>query len=984
MTCPDALFKLIERFDYHRYSYIHSKETYNETKLRQDYLDHVFIALGWDVYNSQGWSEQAREVSVEQPIKIKGTTDFIDYSFKIGKDLKFIAEAKAPKVRIKDNINAAYQVRRYAWNAKQALCILTNFDEFAVYDCTKKPSSSDAPAVARIEYFTYKEYPEKWDWIASIFSKDAVFRGSFDRFADSTKGKKGTANVDHEFLTEIENWREALARNLALRNTSLPVGELNYSVQAIIDRIIFLRICEDRGLEKYETLKSLLEIENVYAHLCELFKRADTKYNSGIFYFEKETDREEPDTITLSLQVDDKTIKDIIKRLYYPESPYEFSIIPPSILGHVYEQFLGKVIRLTPTHRAEVDFKPEVKKAGGVYYTPEYIVDYIVRHTVGELVNNKTPREVAKIHILDPACGSGSFLIGAYQFLLDWHLEWYTKNLAPLLNAGIPITDSRVQDLMPNQIKKGKKSTVSVELPIYNTGYSNGIKFSDRTRSDWALTTTEKKRILLNNIFGVDIDHQAVEVTKLSLLLKVLEGENEENIEKQLKLFDERALPNLDKNIKCGNSLIGTEIITPEMTHDELMLINPFDWGGSSGFADIMSSGGFDAVIGNPPYILVQILNQTIIFEYLAQHYQSAKYKIDTYHIFLERGLRISKPNGYLGYITPNSFLNNKHALELRRFILDNSNIKLLRIFFYKVFDKASVDTSIIVLNRDRHPNPDNLINIIFSNSINDSIDKGVQSQKKWVSEKYLNFVLTTSISADDLIEKIRWTSIPLGAFADAYFGIQTFDRTKYVANSNIFKISKPVIDGENISRYYLSPNKEFIDFQPSSIKSGGKQEIYEKIRIGVRQIGESPIASILPAGIYTLNTIYNIYFTKKVDYSIYFILGIISSKLTRWYWKQAFFDQKMTFPKIKKIPLLSIPIISINFSNSADIARHDKMVTLVTQMLELNNKLRETKLEHEKTVLRRQIEAKDKAIDMLVYELYELTDNEREIVEKS
>lgn len=302
MTIPDILIKLIERFDFHRVSYINSKETYNETKLRQDYLDHFFVALGWDVYNKQGWSEQAREVSLEQPIKIQGTSDFIDYSFKIGRDLKFIAEAKPPKVRIKDNTKAAYQVRRYAWNAKQALCILTNFDEFAVYDCTKKPSSNDGSAVARIDYFTYKDLPTKWDEIVSIFSKDAVYRGSFDRFAESTKGKKGTTGVDDEFLKEIESWRDDLAKNIAIRNKtiddkSLTVEELNYSVQTIIDRIIFLRICEDRGLEPYETLKSLIDTDEVYIHLCNLFKKADIKYNSGIFHFEKEEEREDPDKI---------------------------------------------------------------------------------------------------------------------------------------------------------------------------------------------------------------------------------------------------------------------------------------------------------------------------------------------------------------------------------------------------------------------------------------------------------------------------------------------------------------------------------------------------------------------------------------------------------------------------------------------------------------------------------------------------------------
>ena len=214
-------------------------------------------------------------------------------------------------------------------------------------------------------------------------------------------------------------------------------------------------------------------------------------------------------------------LKDIFKDLYYPDSPYEFSVLPADILGHIYEQFLGKVIRLTPAHRAVVEEKPEVRKAGGVYYTPTYIVDYIVKHTVGKLIEGKTPNQVSKLRVLDPACGSGSFLLGAYQRLLDWHLAWYSEN-------------------EPEKHRKGRKT-----------------KIFQGPGGDWRLTTAEKKRILLNNIYGVDIDLQAVEVTKLSLLLKVLEGENEETLGKNLRLFHERALPDLGQNIKCGNSLIG-------------------------------------------------------------------------------------------------------------------------------------------------------------------------------------------------------------------------------------------------------------------------------------------------------------------------------------------------------------------------------------------------------------------------------------------
>ena len=314
------------------------------------------------------------------------------------------------------------------------------------------------------------------------------------------------------------------------------------------------------------------------------------------------------------MTIDDKVLKGVIKRLYYPETPYLFSVIPPAILGHVYEQFLGKVIRLTDGHQAKVEYKPEVKKAGGVFYTPQYIVEYIVKHTVGELVKDKTPRDVAKLRILDPACGSGSFLIGAYQFLLDWHRDWYIENLVPVFK------EKNSVDRPGGARAPARSGATREEEP--GAGRSPGLQGrtsgdTTRTRSDWRLTTAEKKRILLNNIYGVDIDQQAVEVTKLSLLLKVLEEENEENIDKQLKLFAERALPSLHDNIKCGNSLIGWDVMTPEMPADEIKRINPFDW--DTEFADIMKAGGFDVVIGNPPYLFITMLNQ-LDKDYFAKH----------------------------------------------------------------------------------------------------------------------------------------------------------------------------------------------------------------------------------------------------------------------------------------------------------------------------------------------------------------------------
>lgn len=427
MPTPTEILELVERFKRNREEYESGK--YNETQLRREFLDPFFKALGWDMTNEKGYAEAYKEVIHEDTIKVGAATKAPDYCFRIGGTRKFFLEAKKPSVNIKDDLSPTFQLRRYAWSAKLPLSILSDFEEFAVFDCRVKPYKTDKPNTARIMYLTFDQYEEKWDGIYSIFSQEAVLNGSFDKFADTAKTKKGTITVDEAFLEEIETWRRELAKNIASRNSKLNVQELNFSVQKIIDRLIFLRICEDRGIEQYGKLLSQVNGTKVYDRLTQIFQRADERYNSGLFHFQKEKDRpEQPDELTLDLKIDDKIFKDMIGELYYPESPYEFSALPADILGQVYEQFLGKVIRLTDGHQAKVEDKPEVKKAGGVFYTPTYIVEYIVNNTVGKLCEGKAPKQVAKIKILDPACGSGSFLIGAYQFLLDWYRDWYVND----------------------------------------------------------------------------------------------------------------------------------------------------------------------------------------------------------------------------------------------------------------------------------------------------------------------------------------------------------------------------------------------------------------------------------------------------------------------------------------------------------------------------------------------------------------------------
>src|SRR5437016_11417677 len=326
MSVPKEILDLVERFERQLDAYKFGQ--YNETQLRREFLDPLFKTLGWDMDNDQGYAEAYKDVIHEDAIKVGEATKAPDYCFRIGGSRKFFLEAKRPSVDIKHDVSPAFQLRRYAWTTKLPLSILSDFEEFAVYDCRVKPDQKDSAAVARILFIPYREYAGRWGEIASVFSRDAVLKGAFDKFAESTKAKRGTAAVDDEFLKTIEGWRADLARNLALRNPDLTQRELNFAVQRTIDRIIFLRICEGRGIEDHGRLQALTNGDRIYPRLAQQFEQADDRYNSGLFHFKREKDRHEAsDELTLGRDLDDNLLRDILKSLYYPESPYVFSAL---------------------------------------------------------------------------------------------------------------------------------------------------------------------------------------------------------------------------------------------------------------------------------------------------------------------------------------------------------------------------------------------------------------------------------------------------------------------------------------------------------------------------------------------------------------------------------------------------------------------------------------------------------------------------------
>ena len=904
--------------------------------------------------NRQGWAEAYKEVVHEDAIKIGGATKAPDYSFRVGGVRKFFVETKKPSVYIKEEIPPAFQLRRYAWSAKLPLSILTDFEEFAVYDTRVRPNQNDKASTARTMYLRYTDYSERWDELAGIFSRTAILQGSFDKYAESKK-KRGTADVDDAFLEEIERWRELLAKDIAKRNPELGQRELNFAVQRTLDRIVFLRIAEDRGIEEYGRLQALLNGTNVYKRLLVLFDRADERYNSGLFHFRAEKGRTEaPDELTPSLTLDDKPLKQIIRGLYYPESPYEFSVLPADILGQVYERFLGKVIRLTPGHRAVVEEKPEVRKAGGVYYTPTYIVDYIVRQTVGKLVEGLKPGPrggVSKLRILDPACGSGSFLLGAYQKLLDWHLEEYAKEPEKYGNQLVQVGED-----------------------------------------EWRLTVDERKRILLNNIYGVDIDPQAVEVTKLSLLLKVLEGESTQTLERQMALFHTRALPDLSSNIKSGNSLIGPDFYAGKqlglLDEEERWRINAFAW--DAEFPEIMGGGGFDAVIGNPPYVRSQAMNEQEK-RYYATNFDAAAYQPDLFAFFVEQGVRLLGGRGRLGYILPNGLLTNTYYSELRRYLLENTALEVVVDLKDGVFQGASVDTSIFILrNASGRETSESTVHIgEHPARLHESVKTPVNSVPQEIFFGIPDHALNTDLNpvSAALTKRMQERSVPCSSFLDAKAGMKV--RKNFVADDKSTPDHKPFLLGSNVEPFRTQWRGRWVHYDKSleerySNQAFRDEEIFlaaEKLL--VRQVmGRERIYATLDQSQFYVDQSLYILLPKGSGPDLRYLLGLLASKLMAYYFGHTLADRKRTFPKIKAAQIKQLPIRPIDFSDSADAARHDRMVELVERMLSLHQQVQEARTGHDKTLLGRQITATDREIDRLVYELYGLTEEEIGIVE--
>ncbi len=997
----EKLQKLVGKFEADKHYYLSGD--YLEAQARVDFISPLFKALGWDVENEAGLAHHQREVIVERGES--ETTGRPDYNFRIGGQTKFFVEAKAASKAL-DDPHHILQAKGYAWNTKCVFfVVLTNFEEFRFYDASITPDERkpDEGLLFKLKYAAYLENAEKlWE-----FSRERVAGGSLDAMLPrDRRTERLRIPPDEKLLDEMTGWREELARDIYKNNRDLTARQLNEVVQRLLDRIIFIRIAEDRRIiERYQLRAAAEEWRarggklHIFDWLRPLFEKINEDFNGEIF---------KPSELLEKTQVDSEILARIIERLYPPKSPYRFDVIGVELLGSIYERYLGKTVRpMAKTVR--VEDKPEVRHAGGVYYTPKYIVDYIVKNTVGKIIEGKAPKQIEKIHILDPACGSGSFLIGAFQCVIDYHIAWYLEHLK----------ESRVHPMFPDLIKG-----------------ENG---------EPRLSVTRKARILRSNLYGLDIDPQAVEITMMSLYLKTLEGE------KSLLPPKHSLLPELKYNIMCGNSLIGPD------DHGQGTLfednngerINPFDW--RTGFPEIMKSGGFDVIIGNPPYIRVQTLQEWAPFEaeYYKERYKAAASgNYDIYVCFVERGLEVLNHSGKLGFILPHKFFNAKYGEGLRSLIAAGKHLsEVVHFGDQQVFEGATNYTCLLFLDKSGNKR----FEFESVNDLNAWRATGRSARGKIpaanVNASEWNFMVGDGRA---LFEKLSRMPIKLGDVAERMAeGIRTSANEVYVLdlvsvsgsvvtafskrlNRNVKLEGKALslfLQGREIKPYallpsgklviipywsehgrvrllsegeleskfprvlaYLRENKSCLQNRENGRMRGAgwygyvypkNLDVMKSQKVLVPDIADRASFALDEAGAYAFTSGYGITLRRTVRESPKYILGLLNGKLLDFYLKSVSTTMRGGFFRYFTQFIERLPIRTVNFSNATDKGRHDKMVELVDRMLELNKQKHSGKLAPSQGQrVDREIAATDQEIDKLVYELYGITDEERKIIE--
>lgn len=851
--------KLSENFGEKLYL-IKTSGQYKEAQIEDEFIKPLFKYLNWNISNEGINNFSDREFIVQAQGR-KGKEP--DYLLKLNNIPRFYIEAKHSKYylggktddkgKIKERTDYIWQAYSYAYSTqtrpqyeKVDFALLTDFEEFRFFDCTFAVKNPELINNYCIIDWTYKDYIEKFDELWDYFERENVRNNSLGKlYISEKKIKENRISPDKAFLKDLDDenngWRIKLAKDIKKYHSDLSSELITQAVQLILDRFIFIKVLADREIEEdyiqtiVKKIQSIKDQENgiVYDECSDIFKQLDKTYNGSVFIKRLELD---------TVKVSNKILIEILKDFLPENSRYNFKVIPVEILGTIYEQFLGKIV-VTTEKRAKIDYKPDIRKAGGVYYTPDYIVNYIVELTVGEKLKEcKKYEDLLEIKICDPACGSGSFLIAAYDYLIKWTVKYFEK-----------------------KVKNGSSGT---ELKGLSKEEKNLVYLDEM--NNVRLTSKIKRDILRSCIYGIDIDTQAVEVTKMSLSLKTLEDTTHFEVYNERTLFHSTILPPLEGNIKCANSLIDREKLL-ELNMFGIEGLKAFDWKDVSGFGNIFQKkGGFDCIIGNPPYIKTQELQQSHPEEinlYKKIYKSAMSGNTDIYILFIEKSLFLLSEKGILGFICPHKFFNSGYGKELRTIISQGKNLnRIINFGVNQIFNSVSTYTCLLFLSKVKNEKflfyefkeEDNNISEKMKNIEYFEISTEKVSSNDWVfidsdNESWISKIKLNKLTLGDITSNI-FQGPKSGA--DPVFIFELVKKGKSISTfySNSleeeFKIENKIVTqyvkGKNIQRYIIKKNNEYTLFPYLGSNLISERDLHSKYPLAYSYLTNKKNKSIL------------------------------------------------------------------------------------------------------------------------------------------